>query len=79
MPLIDFEHFGLRDRIAHLCHLWLEVPLKTVRFYSKKRGNFYFIFRSVDTLTAHIVLFSQNKKIKPTCSSFIFFFPLQDS
>lgn len=43
------------------------------RFCSKKRGNFYFIFRSVDTLTAHIVLFSRNKKIKPTCSSFIFF------
>lgn len=42
------------------------------RFCSKKRGDFNFIFCSVDTLTAHIVLFSQNKKIKPTCSPWIF-------
>lgn len=42
------------------------------RFCSKKRGDFNFIFCSVDTLAAHIVLFSQNKKIKPTCSPWIF-------
>lgn len=77
MPLIDFEHFGLRDRIAHLCHLWLEVPLKTVRDSAQRKGEIFILFFVLWIRWPHILFYFHKIKRSNQLVCLWFFSPLR--